>query len=289
VIRRSTGLGFRHGEGRRALPVRYGWKHFVAAAASAALVGAAASDARADGDPASDYLVVQNVFYPYRSPSPATRSQLDDVVAGIYAHGERVKVALIFETSDLGSVPSVFGSPSEYARFLGLEIGTWYLGPLLVVMPAGFGIYDGGRSTAAEDDVLQSVSVDAGSPDAFVSSATAALQKLEAAHALDSADIKAPLVTAHPVFARRGHLASLAFDLYDDSGRSRAVVRIYERRALLAVRRTPLNFQIGTRSVAVRWRVPAKLESRQLRYCVVAFDAAGNRSAPTCASFLRIS
>jgi len=28
-------------------------------------------------------------------------------------------------------------------RFLGLELATVYVGPLLIVMPAGFGIYDG--------------------------------------------------------------------------------------------------------------------------------------------------
>lgn len=39
-------------------------------------------------------------------------------------------------------------------RFLGLELATVYVGPLLIVMPAGFGIYDGGRSTAAESRML---------------------------------------------------------------------------------------------------------------------------------------
>jgi hypothetical protein len=291
VIRLVGALRFGRGEGRRrALPARRDWKPRVAAvAAAAAIAGALAADTWADGDPASDYLVVQNVSFPYQPASLATRAQLEQTVDSVYAQGERVKVALIYQASDLGSVPSLFGNPADYAHFLGLEIGMWYVGPLLVVMPAGFGVYDGGRSTTAEEDVLRSVSVDAASPDAFVSSATVAVQQLEAAGALDSVDVRAPLVAAHPVFARRGRLATLHFDVFDDSGRSKAIVRIYESRTLLAMRVTPMSFKIGTRSVAVRWRVPVRLRSRQLRFCVVAFDPAGNRSTPACASFLRIS
>ena len=47
-------------------------------------------------------------------------------------------------------------------------------------------------------------------------------------------------------------------------------------------------FGIGTRNVAVHWLVPAKLRSRQLRFCVVATDPTGNRSKPACAPFLRV-
>ena len=30
-----------------------------------------AADSPADGDPASDYLLMQNIFFPYQPPSPA--------------------------------------------------------------------------------------------------------------------------------------------------------------------------------------------------------------------------
>ncbi len=116
-----------------------------------------------------------------------------------------------------------------------------------------------------------------------------AVQRLAAARSLDSPDVRAPLVTVHPADARRGARATLRFDLYDDSGRSRAVVRVYERRTLLATLGSPLRFAIGTRGASVRWLVPARLRSRQLSFCVVAVDAAGNRSAPTCAPFLRVT
>jgi len=251
--------------------------------------GITAGGAQADGDPASDYLLTQSVYLPYQAPSQSADAALESTVSGIYAHGNRVKVALIYDVTDLGSIPSLFGNPSGYAHFLGIELGLWYVGPLLVVMPGGFGIYDGGRSTAAEDQVLKSIPVSAGSPDALAHSATAALQALGAANALDSPDVKAPLVTAHPASARRGKPAKLHFDVFDDSGRAKAIVRVYESGALVATLTSPTGFKIGTRPVTVQWLVPAKLRSRLLRFCVVASDPAGNRSAPACAPFLRVT
>ena len=209
---------------------------------------------------------------------------MDDV----YAHGNRLRVALIYDQSDLGSVGSLFGRPDDYAHFLAIELGLWYVGPLLVAMPAGFGMYDGGRATAAENGVLRSLHVDAASPDALVNSATAAVQRLAIAGALVSPDIRAPLVTAHPAFAQRGRQATLHVDVFDDSGRSKAVVRVYEDRRLLATRGSPMQFAIAARKIGVPWQVPAKLASRRLRYCVVAIDPSGNRSEPACAPFLRV-
>jgi hypothetical protein len=266
------------------------WWAIAAALAAAIAVAAAAPAARADGDPASDYLLVQNVFVPYESPAAAgVSADLERAVSAVYLHGDRVKVAAIFTKDDLGSVPSLFGHPAEYAQFLGIEIGFWYAGPLLVVMPGGFGVYDGGRSTAAEQQVLRSLSVAAGSSDDLVRSATAAVQRMAAAGALSSPDLKAPLVTAYPATAKRGRTATLHFDLFDDSGRTSALVRIYEKGTLLATLGSPMALGVGTRSAAVRWPVPKQLAGRELRFCVVASDPSGNRSKPTCAPFLRVS
>jgi hypothetical protein len=250
---------------------------------------AAASEARADGDPASDYLVTQNVFLSYTSPSTGDVAALANATGAVYGRGERVKVALIFDVQDLGSIPSLFGQPGNYAQFLGLELGLWYKGPLLVVMPAGFGFYDDGRSTVAAEQVLQSISVDGSSPDGLAQSATTAVDQLLAAGALTSPDTEPPLVTAHPADATLGRPATLHFDLYDDSGRASAVVRIYERSSLLATLKVAAAFSIGTRDVAVQWPVPAKLASHDLRFCVVATDPSGNRSRPACALFLRVT
>jgi hypothetical protein len=248
----------------------------------------AASAAHADGDPASDTLVQQNVFFSYQAASRPARTALQRAVTTVYLHGDRLKVAVILDPTDLGSVGSLFGKPDAYAHFLAIELGLWYVGPLLVVMPAGFGIYDGGRPTTAEESVLDGLHVDATSPDDFVNSAVVAVERLAAAGALRSADVRAPLVTAHPAFAKRGKPARLRFDLFDDSGRSEAVVRVYANRRLLATLPSPMRFAVGTRPAEVRWPVPPKLVSRRLRFCVVATDPGGNRTDPVCAPFLRI-
>jgi hypothetical protein len=268
---------------------RHGAAGKIAATVAIALVAAVtAPPSRADGDPASDYLLSQNVYFPYQAPSQSASAALERVADGVYRRGDRVKVALIYEAADLGAIPSLFGKPGDYARFLGVELGLWYVGPLLVAMPGGFGIYDGGRSTSAAEQVLRSVPLSARTPDDLARSATTALQRLAGADALHSSDVKAPLVTAHPAAATRGKPTALRFDVFDDSGRTKAVVRVYAGRSLLATLISPPGFEIGTRKVSVRWPVPKKLASRRLRFCVVASDPAGNRSAPTCAPFLRI-
>lgn len=268
---------------------RDGVRRALLLAAVAAVAVLLAPLSRADGDPASDTLLQQSVYFPYTAPAQSAANALQQTVDGVYAQGGRIKVALIYDQTDLGAIPSLFGKPTDYAHFLGIELGLWYVGPLLVVMPAGFGIYDGGRSTAAEDAVLRSLHVDATSADGLTRSAATAVQRLTAASALDSADIRAPLVTVYPASARRGKPATLRFDLFDDSGRSRAVVRVYEGGRLAATIATKMQFAIGTRHADVTWPVPVKLSSRTLRFCVVASDPAGNRSAPSCAPFLRVT
>jgi hypothetical protein len=125
-----TGLsGWGHGALRRALLIA------VAVLLPAAL-------ARADGDPASDMLPLNNVFYPYSAPpAKAVRSALEREAAEARAAGLPVKVALISTPQDLGAVPQLFGRPQLYARFLGYEINPFFKRPqaLLVVMPSGFG------------------------------------------------------------------------------------------------------------------------------------------------------
>jgi len=268
---------------------RDGVRRTLALAAVAAAAALVAPVSRADGDPASDTLLGQSVYFPSNAPSHAATVALQQVVDGVYADGRRVEVALIYDQTDLGAIPSLFGHPADYARFLGTELGLWYVGPLLVVMPAGFGIYDGGRSTAAEEAVLHSLHVDASSPDGLTRSATTAVQRLSAASALDSQDIRAPLVTPYPASARRGRRATLRFDVFDDSGRSSAVIRVYENGALVATLASQMGFQVGTRRAHVTWQVPKRLRSRRLRFCVFASDPSRNRSVPVCAPFLRVT
>jgi hypothetical protein len=110
------------------------------AAALAVILVALPPTAAADGDPASDVLLAENVFYPY---SPATskplQRQLDAATATAVKLREPVKVALIASPVDLGTIPELFGKPQEYAEFLEKEINFTAVQPLLVVMAAGYG------------------------------------------------------------------------------------------------------------------------------------------------------
>src|SRR4030088_328664 len=109
----------------------------VAVLAAATLLPVAA---RADGDPASDVLLGENVFYPYTPPvSASLTKQLNAEGAAAAKAGFPIKVALIASPVDLGVIPDLFNKPQKYADFLDLEISFQTKQPLLVVMPAGFG------------------------------------------------------------------------------------------------------------------------------------------------------
>ena len=83
--------------------------------------GAIPGTARADGDPASDVLLGQDVFLPYSPVSPAVQQRLYAVAAARRA-GYPIKIALIGAATDLGVVPSLFGKPAGYAQFLSAEL-----------------------------------------------------------------------------------------------------------------------------------------------------------------------
>jgi hypothetical protein len=99
-----------------------------------------AAAALADGDPASDVLLGQRVFFPY---SPVTSvpemRALDDATAATTRAGAPIRVALIASPVDLGVIPQLFGKPQTYAAFLDQEISFTSRQPLLVVMADGYG------------------------------------------------------------------------------------------------------------------------------------------------------
>ncbi|MBV9003083.1 MAG: hypothetical protein JO181_00385 [Solirubrobacterales bacterium] len=103
----------------------------------------AGSLARADGDPASDVLLGQNVFYPYApAVSPAIQNGLNAAATAGCRARFPVKVALIASPADLGAVPSLFGKPQSYADYLEQELSSSGKQPLLVVMATGYGSED---------------------------------------------------------------------------------------------------------------------------------------------------
>jgi hypothetical protein len=158
----------------------------VSAVRRAVLVGAVAltslalsvPQARADADPASDTLLIQDVFFPYQPMvSGGVANALNQVVAEAKAAHFPVKVALIASPEDLGGLPNLFAQPQRYADFLDREIA--YNAPvaLLVVMPAGFGTHSLGKQ--GELNPLLPVNPAPGS-DGLAKAAIAAVEKLAA-------------------------------------------------------------------------------------------------------------
>ena len=144
------------------------------AAAVAAFSLAAATAALADGDPASDYLITQQVFAPYGGPHADVLRQ---VVGESKAQGIPVRVALIENQADLGSILVLWHRPEPYAKFLGQELLRWYRGPLLIVMPNGYGFYHGGKPTAREQAALAKLPLPSAAGDQALA-AVAAVRRL---------------------------------------------------------------------------------------------------------------
>ena len=111
--------------------------------------------ARADGDPASDYLLTRSTFVPPDlgiSTGDATR--LATTVALARSRGYAIRVALIGSAYDLGSVTALDQKPKLYARFLSEELTLIYHGRLLVVMTNGFGVARGGKALPGSQRVV---------------------------------------------------------------------------------------------------------------------------------------
>jgi hypothetical protein len=102
--------------------------------------------AGANGDPASDYLLVQNVFVPFNAKiDPKAAAGLTNTIRAADDTGFKVKVALIGSRYDLGTAFSLYNKAQRYSEFLGLELSFQFRGHLIVVMPNGFGTSVAGK------------------------------------------------------------------------------------------------------------------------------------------------
>jgi cytochrome oxidase Cu insertion factor (SCO1/SenC/PrrC family) len=137
--------------------------------------------ALADGDPASDYLVGNQVFLTAQSSaeSPSGRQLLSLVRAANRARFS-IRVAVISSEYDLGGVTALWRKPRIYARFLGLELSAAYKQRLLVVMPNGFGFNWPGHQTEPEYRVLAKIPIGAGAG-GVAAAADTAVRRLAAA------------------------------------------------------------------------------------------------------------
>jgi protein SCO1/2 len=144
-------------------------------------LAAFASSARADGDPASDYLVSRQVFLTSQSTSESPEQRrLVNLVTAANRAGFPIRVAVVSTEYDLGSVTALWHKPALYARFLGLELGLNYKQHLLVVMPNGFGVNWPGHRASSSYHLLSGIRIASGS-DALANAGQTAVRHLAAA------------------------------------------------------------------------------------------------------------
>jgi hypothetical protein len=154
-------------------------RRFAVLVALAALLAAPA--AHADGDPASDYLIGQKVFFPYDLKiAPAAQQQLVALVDEANRAGLKIRVAMIWSSYDLGSITGLWRKPQTYARFLGEELRYIYRDRLLIVMPNGFGFNRPGQPVTKESAVLAKIKIAPGAT-GFVDATRTAVERLAAA------------------------------------------------------------------------------------------------------------
>ena len=138
--------------------------------------------ARANGDPASDYLLVQSVFLPFNAKvDPKATKQLADTIRAANTAGYKIRVAVIGSRYDLGMAFSLYNKAQKYAEFLGLELSFQYRDHLLVVMPNGYGSSIDGKPDAKGIAVVKKLPPPGKDATRQVEGATAAIRKLAAA------------------------------------------------------------------------------------------------------------
>ncbi|MEA2482933.1 MAG: hypothetical protein QOC55_880 [Thermoleophilaceae bacterium] len=161
----------------------------VAALCSLALAPATAF---ANGDPASDVLLQAKIYFPTKRVSIPAATDLKRIVDSANAKGYPIRVALIEDATDLGTVPNLLMRAQEYAQFLGPEIRFAYKGDLLVVMPNSLGLTSTDETPPPDKAIAGMQIENGGSPDGLAQTAGQAVTRLAAAagHPLVSAKKK---------------------------------------------------------------------------------------------------
>jgi hypothetical protein len=132
----------------------------------------------ANGDPASDVLLQAKIYFPTQRVGVPEAQALKKVVDTANAKGYAIRVALIRDASDLGTVPNLLDKPQQYAEFLGPEIRFAYKGDLLVVTPNGLGLTTTDE-TQPPNQAIAGMQVEAGGvPDGLAQTAGEAVTRL---------------------------------------------------------------------------------------------------------------
>jgi hypothetical protein len=149
---------------------------------AALLLLAVPAVARANGDPASDYLLVQSIFLPFNAKVDQNASaRLAGTIRAANKDDFKIRVAVIGSRYDLGTAFSLYNKPQNYAEFLGLELSFQYRDRLLVVMPNGYGYSIGGKPNAAGERIVKMLPPPGKEATKQVEGATAAIRKLATA------------------------------------------------------------------------------------------------------------
>jgi hypothetical protein len=196
--------------------------------------GWAAAPAQADGDPASDVLALQTLFLPQDAGLPlGQQAQLVALLAAARRGGYQLRVALIASSADLGSVTELWRQPENYAEFLGQELSLVYRGPVLVVMPNGFGLYRRDRPPSAEQTALVGIRAPTATAGGLGTAALGAIRRLAA----ESGHVLALPRTTVPSAATSGSAATVSW----------------------------LVFAIGIALIAVAWAASLRAQPRHRR------------------------
>jgi hypothetical protein len=140
--------------------------------------------ARADGDPASDYLLTRLSFVPPDSAlSAADTAQLNALLTATRSAGYTIHVALIASRYDMGSVTVLYKQPKLYAPFLSQELRFYYKGRVLVVMPNGYSIARDGKRDPAEQAIVEKLAPPTPFSGASLAAAASNAVRALAAHA----------------------------------------------------------------------------------------------------------
>ena len=181
---------------------------FWSAVAAVALVVALAPAAAADGDPASDYLIGQKVFYSFDAGIPASNAQrLQTMVANANRAGFPIRVALIRRNSDLGAAYQLMGEPQKYAQFLGQELLFVYRKGILIVMPNGFGYAVNGKPVPQAKRELAGIAAPGNDGARLADAGTLAVQRLARA---SGHDLPLPTTSDNSVTSDRIKIGAIA-------------------------------------------------------------------------------
>jgi len=156
-------------------------------AAALAAAGVLAVQASAHGDPASEYLVDHQAFFPiYETLPQETQLKLAALVREANARGFPIRIAVVGDKRDLGTEGDAWRKPQTYATALDQDLVYYFKGRVLVVMPNGFGLRYPKHSTAAEQSLLSRIAITP-TPTGIAAAATTAIERLAAAQGISVA------------------------------------------------------------------------------------------------------